>query len=91
MAVPKAKDLAVAPRHAPVPPTALKKPTYVEDKDSANSRPHHIDLKTHVSRPPGAQGQDRSLIFAVRNCRAPASSRRAIFLPQRRPNVRGTV
>ena len=33
------------------PPDALKRPAYVEDKDSGElRRPHHIDLKTGMYR-----------------------------------------
>ena len=42
---------------------ALKRPAYVEDKDPGElRRPHHIDLKTGMyKRPPGSEGEDRSL------------------------------
>jgi large subunit ribosomal protein L32 len=44
------KNLAVPARHAPLG-DALKKPTYIEDKDSGElRRPHHIDLKTGMYR-----------------------------------------
>ena len=43
---PQKKNFAVAPWHAPSA-DAIKKPTYVEDKDSGElRRPHHLDLKT---------------------------------------------
>ena len=50
MAVPKRKT---SPSRAGMrrSASALKKPTYVEDKDSGElRRPHHIDLKTGMYR-----------------------------------------
>ena len=52
-----------------------EKPTYIEDKDSGElRRPHHIDLKTGISRPAGTQGQDQLPEFCrpgpARQCRA---------------------
>jgi len=49
------KNFAVAARHAAVgmrrSADALKRPSYVEDKDSGElRRPHHIDLKTGMYR-----------------------------------------
>lgn len=50
MAVPKRK-VSPSRRGQRRAADALKKPTYVEDKDSGElRRPHHIDLKTGMYR-----------------------------------------
>lgn len=50
MAVPKSKVTSMK-RGFRRSADALKKPTYVEDKDSGElRRPHHIDLKTGMYR-----------------------------------------
>lgn len=50
MAVPKSK-ISRSKRGMRRSTDALKKPTYVEDKDSGElRRPHHIDLKTGMYR-----------------------------------------
>ena len=50
MAVPKRK-VSRAKRGSRRAADALKKPAYVEDKDSGElRRPHHIDLKTGMYR-----------------------------------------
>ena len=50
MAVPKRK-VSRAKRGQRRSADALKKPTYVEDKDSGElRRPHHVDLKTGMYR-----------------------------------------
>src|SRR3977135_3949191 len=70
------KNLAVAPRHAPV----RRRPEEAHLCRGqgfgriAPSAPHRPEDR-HVSRPPGAQGQDRSLIKAVGHCRAPVLGR----------------
>ena len=50
MAVPKRK-VSPSKRGSRRATDALKRPTYVEDKDSGElRRPHHIDLKTGMYR-----------------------------------------
>ena len=62
MAVPKRKT-SPSRRGMRRSADALKKPTYVEDKDSGElRRPHHIDLKTGMYRGRQVpQGQGRNL------------------------------
>ena len=53
---------------------ALKKPTYVEDKDSGElRRPHHLDLKTGMYKGRQVLKEERILIRAF----APGSVARA--------------
>ncbi|MEM6666999.1 MAG: 50S ribosomal protein L32 [Pseudomonadota bacterium] len=50
MAVPKSKVTSMKRGHRRSA-DALKKPTYIEDKDSGElRRPHHIDLKSGMYR-----------------------------------------
>ena len=80
MAVPKRKT-SPSRRGMRRSADALKKPTYVEDKDSGElRRPHHIDLKTGMYR--GRQvleGQDRGLSPLRRAVARRACPARTIF------------
>ena len=49
MAVPKRK-VTPSKRGMRRSADALKNPTYVEDKNSGELRPHHVDLKTGMYR-----------------------------------------
>ena len=66
---------------------ALKKPTYVEDKDSGElRRPHHIDLKAgtykgrpiynHVQLPDEGPTPSREEEFALRHAEAAEATRK---------------
>ena len=60
---------------------ALKKPTYVEDKDSGElRRPHHLDLKTGI----GGHGRGRSVRIGGCQSRLVVGRRQMI----RRPRIK---
>ena len=55
---------------------ALKKPTYVEDKDSGElRRPHHLDLKTGMYK-------GRQVLKPKKEARSSGAGRRALAWPR---------